>query len=268
MIHSSFCYCLKEGEFEENLRRIAGCGFEAVEIWAHDLEARPIEATAEALAGAGLKCSQICPYFNFVHSIDEWQASIELGLRYIGYSRALGNPLIRVFTGPLGEAGVSGIDATEEQWDAATRGLAGLCMEAEQHGVRFCLEVHPGTLAEDSHTTLRLIKAVRSPSLVANPQIPLRDEDPWYSLGRLAGHVAHFHAHNWSDRLDGALTPLSQGIFDWEEYLRKAIKDGFDGYVSIEHADAAGGGDPWKAAEADGPYLRELTTRLNGESAQ
>ncbi len=264
MIHSSFCYCFK-GDFADNLKKIADCGFEAVEIWASELESRPIEETAKALQNAGLKCSQICPYFNFVHSMDEWQESIELGLRYIEYSRALGNPLIRVFTGPLKESErVCGIDATPEQWDAAIRGLAALCGEAEKYGVRFCLEVHPGTLAEDSHTTLKLINGVKSPSLVTNPQIPLRDEDPWYSLGRLAGHIAHFHAHNWSDRLDGTMVPLAEGIFDWESYLKMALIDGFDGYVSIEHAGASGGGDPWKAARIDGPYLRELAAKLNG----
>lgn len=263
MIHSSFCYCFNDGDFADNLKRLAACGYEAVEIWSHDLESRPLEETAEALKAAGLKCSQICPYFNFVHSMDDLQDSMDLGLKYIDYSRALGNPLIRVFTGPLQpEQRVSPEDATPEQWDAAIRGLALLCAEAEKHDVRFCLEVHPGTLAEDSHSTLRLINTVNSPSLVANPQIPLKDEDPWYSLGRLAGHVAHFHAHNWSDRLDGKLTFLGEGIFDWESYLRTAVKDGFDGYVSIEHATAVGDGDPWKAAEVNGAYLRELAKKI------
>ena len=264
MIHATFCYCFKDGDFADNLKRLAGCGFEAVEIWQHDLESRPLHETAKALQDAGLKCSQICPYFNFVHSADEWHESMDVGLRCIDYSRDLGNPLIRVFTGPLGQdLRVCGADATPQQWDAAIRGLAGLCAQAEKHGVRFCLEVHPGTLAEDSHTTLKLISAVQSDSLVANPQIPLRGEDPWYSLGRLAGHIAHFHAHNWSDRLDGTATFLAAGIFDWERYLRTALRDGFDGCVSIEHASVSGQGDPWKAAEVDGAYLCQLADKLN-----
>ena len=263
MIRSSFCYCFADGDFADNLKRLADCGFEAVELWSYDLESRPIEQTARDLRRAGLVCSQICPYFDFVHSADEWQESVELGMRYIEYSRALGNPLIRVFTGPLGEGvRVCSAEALPEQWDAAIRGLAGLCAEAEKHKVRFCLEVHPGTLAEDSHSTLRLIRGVGSPNLVANPQIPLLNEDPWYSLGRLAGHVAHCHAHNWSDRVGGTLAPIARGIFDWESYLRTAQADGFDGFVSVEHARDSGGGDPWKAAAIDGPYLRELASRL------
>jgi sugar phosphate isomerase/epimerase len=172
-----------------------------------------------------------------------------------------------VFTGPLAQdTQVTSATASPEQWDAAARGLALLCAEAEKHGVRFCIEIHPGTLAENSHSALRLLEPVNSPSLVANPQIPLLDEDPWYSLGRLAGHIGHFHAHNWSDHLDGTLTPLARGIFDWESYLRKALEDGFDGYVSIEHANVSGGGDPWRAAEIDGPYLRDLAASLNPTS--
>lgn len=263
MIHSSFCYCFKEGDFTDNLKRIADYGFEAVEIWSYDLEARPIEETVKALDEAGLKCSQICPYFNFVHSMDEWQASIELGMRYIEYSRALGNPLIRVFSGPLGERAVWGNDASAEQWDAAIRGLAYLCVEAEKHGVRFCLECHPGVLHDNSHHALRLIDGVKSPSLTANPQVPLLGEDPWYSIGRLAGHIAHFHAHNWSDHLEGKLTFLGSGILDWEAILTMALEDGFDGYVSIEHAKESGGGDAWKTASVEGPYLNELARKLN-----
>lgn len=263
MIHSSFCYCFNEGDFDENLRRLADLGFEAVEIWQRDLESRPIEETRRSLDAAGLKCSQICPYFNFVYSADEWQESLEIGLRYIDHARELGSPLIRVFTGPLDASlRVTSDAASDEQWDAAIRGLAMLCSQAEPHGIKFCIEVHPGTLAEDSHSTLRLIEGVRSPSLVANPQIPLKNEEPWYTLGRLAGHIGHFHAHNWSDHLGGTLTPLAKGVFDWEAYLRTAVADGFDGYVSLEHTNVSGGGDPWAAAEIDGPYLRELAVRL------
>lgn len=262
MIHPSFCYCFKEGDFTDNLKRLADCGFEGVEIWSYDLEARSIEETAQALSDSGIKCSQICPYFNFVESFDDWHESMEIGMRYIEYARALENPLVRVFTGPMAqERRVSGRTATIEQWDAAMRGLALLCAEAEKHDVRFCLEIHPGQLMEDSHSALKLINAVRSPSLVVNPQIPLMDEDPWYSLGRLAGHIGHFHAHNWSDEIGGTITFLPRGIFDWETYLRKALRDGFDGYVSIEHAPAIG--DPWEVAEVNGAYLRELAGKLN-----
>lgn len=261
MIHSSFCYCFEDGDFADNLKRLAGYGFEAVELWHGELEKRPIEETVQALADAGLKCSQICPYFNFVHSTDEWYESLQIGMEYIERAKALGNPLIRVFTGPLGENEVCGADASPEQWDAAIRGLALLCAQAEDDGIKFCLEIHHGQLAEDSHTALRLLEGVRSPSLVANPQIKLKDEDPWYSLGRLAGHIAHFHAHNWDE--NGNWVLLSKGLFDWESYLAMALKDGFDGCVSIEHAGITGGGNPWVAAEADGRYLSEMMSRIN-----
>jgi len=262
MIYSSFCYCFKEGDFADNLKRIASCGYDGVEIWSYDLETRPIDKTVEALENAGLKCAQICPYFNFVGSFDDWSNSMQIGTQYIEYARALGSPLVRVFTGPMAEEQrVSGQFATIEQWDAAMRGLALLCAEAEKYGVRFCLEIHPGQLMEDSHSALRLVEAVRSSNLVVNPQIPLRNEDPWYSLGRLAGHIGHFHAHNWTDTIGGTLTTLPNGIFDWESYLKQALEDRFDGFVSIEHAPAIG--DPWEIASINGAYLSELAGKLN-----
>ncbi len=267
MIKPSFCYCFGMDNFAENLKRIADCGFEAIEIWSYDLEAQPLEVIKKALSDAGLGVAQLCPYFNFVCSTDEWYSSVELGQQYIDYAKELNSPLIRVFTGPMShDQQVPGNKASDEQWDAAARGLKMLCIAAEPLGIKFCLEVHHGQLAEDSNTTLRLINYVDMPNLVANPQIPLMDEDPYYSLEKLKGHIGHFHTHNWSDKIGGELTLISKGIFDWEAFLKQAILGGFDGYVSLEHAKLSSPDDPWKAAEIDGPFFRELTQKLNAST--
>lgn len=53
---------------EEGVSRLRESGFEGVELWPEPLEKYGVQRWAWALADNGMRCSQLCPYFDFVSS--------------------------------------------------------------------------------------------------------------------------------------------------------------------------------------------------------
>jgi sugar phosphate isomerase/epimerase len=98
-------------------------------------------------------------------------------------------------------------------------------------------------------------------NLTVNLQPPLRGESLQESAERLGPHVTHLHAHNWIGGW-GNFTYLDQGDEDFEAFLRTLRRQGFDGYISIEHAAK----DPFGFAEHNIKYLRSLIKRLESVS--
>lgn len=259
MIKSAFCWSFGLNNLRENLLRLQREGhFDGVEFWHNVIWDVDKARLGEYLEEAGLACVQLCPYFEFTEGHVAWQQSIELGREYIRLSRLLGKPLIRVFTGHVRDT-----EATPDQWQAATDALRTLCDEAYDDGIRFCLEIGHG-LMFSSASVLRLLEAVNRANLGVNIQICLPAEDPWYTLEQLGPYAIHMHAHNWPGRLGGTeITWLDSGVLDYEQFLSKLLSYGYDGYISVEHADHHGKHDPWVTASVDGRYLRELKRRLN-----
>ncbi|SHF57333.1 Sugar phosphate isomerase/epimerase [Caldanaerobius fijiensis DSM 17918] len=268
MIKSAFCYIFKVEDFDQAVAKLASLGYDGVELWPQVVEVIPIEHIKEMLDANKIACAQICPYFNFVEGKELWDKSMEIASRYIDYAVKLGNPLIRVFTGRVwGGPAVGAHVATEEQWSAAIEGIKKICDMAAPHGLRLALECHRGTLMEDSPSALRLLREVDKPNLGLNLQLPLLNEDVDYSVEQVGKYTIHMHANNWSDResmgQDKNLTFVRDGVIDYNKVIRRLLKLGFDGYVSIEHANHAGAHDPWLTAEVDGAYLNELKSALN-----
>lgn len=261
MIKASFCYVFEPEEIDKAVARLAEMGYDGIEFWQKIIETIPTQRIKSVLNGNGIACSQVCPYFDFVSGKEKWDATIEMGKRYIDIALELGSTLIRVFTGPRSGIGAGSI-ASEEQWNAAIEGLQVLCDMAAPHGIRFALECHEGMLMEDTPTALRLLNGVGKSNLGANPQVPLKDEDPMYSLKQLAPYTIHMHSHNWIEDVSAPhgtrMTCLEDGVLDYYAIVELLIKNKFDGYLSIEHANHGGKDDSWDTAEREASFFVKL----------
>jgi sugar phosphate isomerase/epimerase len=267
MFKIGFCYPTEWNatEIPAAMLRLKRLGYDGVEFWEQTLRNTEIDRVADALRAADIACAQLCPYFNFVDGPALWDNSLRIAEEYIGWSVRLGTPLLRVFTGkPWGDGVVGPDDATPAQWDAAIAGLQRVCDMAAPHGVRYALECHTGSLMEDTPNTLRLLDGVNRPNLGVNLQLPLKDgQEPIdVSVNALGRYTWHMHAHNFSAYVGGVQLPLGEGILDYPALLTRLMADGFDGYVSIEHATYGGKRDPWAIAAQEGAYLTHVREQL------
>jgi len=266
MFRIGICYPMNWDvkQLRGQLTRLSQFGYDGVEFWPVNLDQMEIAELAEILQETGLACAQICPYFDFVHGREKLDETMWVAERYVSWSMQLGKPLIRVFTGP----GVGAESATTEQWDASFWGLQRICDMAAPHGIRLALECHTGSLMEDAPSALRLIEGVGRPNLGVNLQLPLKSgREPIYTSIEQLGHVTwHMHAHNYTALVNGTMLPLGEGVLDYRAVLARLIAKGFQGYVSIEHANHEGTRDPWEIAEIEGEYLTNLRAEFQSAS--
>ena len=246
-------------------RRLRELGFDGIELWPDPLARFGVEQWATALGENGLRCVQLCPYFNFVHGealIDKSRAMLDDNLNA---AVQLNCSRLRVFTGPPWGKGVVGArEASETQWNAAIHSLQAFCDIAAERNVELCLECHDGSLMEDSLSALRLLKTVDRKNLTTNLQIPLVNE-PWQtSVAALAKYTSHIHIHNWLGEIGASpLTFLGNGTFDWTPVIRSVLEQNSGSLcLSVEHVDHGGRDDPWTTAERDGLYLNELRKKF------
>lgn len=265
MFKIGLCYVMDwdTREMPAQFARLKRMGYDGVELWPVNLEPLDLGWLADVFAEAGLACAQICPYFDFVHGQEKWDETMRIAEKYLGWSLRLGRPLVRVFTGP----GIGAANATPDQWNAAIAGLRRICDMAAPDGIRLAMECHGGSLMEDSPSTLRLIEGVGRSNLGVNLQLPLKDghEPIDTSIEQLGRYTWHMHAHNYTNLLGGDLRTLGDGVLDYHDIVKRLAAQGFDGYVSIEHAHHEGKRDPWEVAEIEGAYLTALRERLASE---
>ena len=265
MIHTiAFCWCFgPDITPEDGCRRLADCGFEGIELWPEALARFGARRWAAALKAAGLRCVQLCPYFDVVRGNHVGVASLSQLAGFLALADMLDCARLRTFTGPpWGDEVVGPAQATPAQWQSAGEQLIRLCNLAAMHGVELCLECHAGSLMEDSPSTQRLLALVSRPNLSVNLQFPLVGEQWQASVAQLGQHAVHLHMHDWSDRIDGTLCNIGEGVFPWEEAMRALAQWPQDRIWSVEHADHHGRHDPWATAAHDGPWLRNLRARL------
>lgn len=258
-IDLGFCWAFPDScTPEEGLSRLRDCGFDGIELWPQALEQFGVERWARALRENGMRCLQLCPYFNFVAGPAKLEESRRILSYFLGAAAELECRRIRVFTGsPWGEGVVGARMATGEQWQAAIAGLREFCGVAPE--IEFCLECHEGSLMEDSGSALRLLEAVALPNLTTNLQLPLLDEAWEKSVERLGSYTTHIHIHNWTQGLGvGDLTFLGEGTFNWPVVLDLLARNHARSLcLSVEHPDHGGLADPWETARRDGETLRQ-----------
>lgn len=154
---------------------------------------------------------------------------------------------------------MSAADATSEQFEQGVRGLRMICRMAPE--LTSVLELHPGSLMETVDGTLKLIEAVECDNLRVNLQVPLHDAsiDVYRAAELLGDYTVHLHAHNWiGNPAEDHLVCLADGDYDFPRFLSILRSHGFDGAVSIEHADQLGRDNPDETAAREARYLKAL----------
>ena len=260
-IDVAFCWIFKDTLPEEGLQRLKSFGFEGIELWPDAIKQHGVETWKKALAATGMRCFQLCPYFNFMGGETTLAASRQMFAEYLQLAAELDCRRLRVFTGPpWGEGIVGGSEATPRQWQDAIAGLQEFCDQALPSGVELCLECHEGSLMENGPSAWRLIHAVSRPNLTVNLQLPLLNEDWKQSLSLLENFTTHIHIHNWPQKMgEPVITWLGEGVFDWSQVVhRLCVEKGRRVCLSVEHADHYGRHDAWETARKDGPYLQAL----------
>jgi sugar phosphate isomerase/epimerase len=241
--------------FAEAARRIAGLGYQGLEIMADVPHAWPAflleeqkQGIRRALAECGLGISNINAFM--MHAINDprqryWHPSwiepdrhyrqirIDHTKRALTLARELG--AVSVTTEPGGPL------PPGESWSIAltrfVEGLKPVVEHAEKEGILLLIEPEPGLLIENSEQFLELMKHFDSPALGLNFDIGhfyCVGEDPAAAIGTLAGFIRHFHLEDIAaTRLHHHLIP-GEGAIDFRATLAAIRAIGYSGWLTIE----------------------------------
>jgi len=224
-----------DAQYIEGMNAIGKIGYRRVELKDGRFASFGVDNVEKALKDAGLGVIQINTYFDVVHGPEAVEKSLALNKEIIALAVRFKAPFIRVFTGPLGDAGLGTDKATPQIWKEATDGLRKICKEGAKHNIAYAVETHQGTLAENTPSILKLLEMIDCPNFHVNLQIPLKGEEDVYESTRcLAPHVRHTHLNNFD--ATGHSTYLSEGVYDIRREIEILRKAGFDGALSVEHA--------------------------------
>lgn len=215
-------------------------------------------AALEALKAAedeGLPILGLTPYTTSINALDEseWRAGVDEFRGAIETAHLLGADRVRVYAGSWhpGDADHAA------RWGKLREALQTLAPEAEQAGVRLCVENHFGTMTQTAAETAALVREVAHPAVrVLYDQTNLTfTHDETYEQafavqGDLIGHVhvkdlvftdpnAAFRATetarvNASERAVRSRV-VGNGILPWSQILAALLRHGYDDLLSIEY---------------------------------
>ncbi|HIA47780.1 MAG TPA: sugar phosphate isomerase/epimerase [Candidatus Hydrogenedentes bacterium] len=152
--------------------------------------------------------------------------------------------------------------ATDTHFDRAAEGLKHLATVAAQAKVTLTLEIHMNTIHDTVAATARLLDAVQSDHLLANPDpgnafaTSTAEKSP-EALDQLGDRIGYFHLKNCRS-IDGKFSYdgfLDDGDIEFAPFLEKLDALGYRGPVCIEYV---GSGDAEASAKLDLPYLRSI----------
>lgn len=210
-------------------------GFQGIELWGvhgQNLAQFP-ELGVDWLESQGLRVPMVSDYLPL--EVDG-QAARDKAARLSRVAQTWGADKLRTFAGSRGSALVR---ADERRlWVDRLREL---CKVVEAHGLRLVVETHPGTLADQRDSILRLAEEVDHPALRFNFDVLHVWEggsDPVEVWKLIEPLIVHIHLKNVSSREllsvfappnvyapSGSRTgmvPLFEGSFDYQRFLQFA----------------------------------------------
>ena len=241
--------------FAQAARRLAGIGYEGVEIMADVPHAWPAflledqkQAIRDALSENRLAISNINAFM--MHAIaDErqlyWYPSwiepdpnyrkvrINHTRRALTLARELGAACITTEPGGPVEKGDSWSGALK----AFVEGLKPVAEHAEKEGVLLLVEPEPGLLIETADQFLELTDQIDSPAIGMNFDIGHAycvGDDPAKVIPKLAPYIRHFHLEDIAaTRVHHHLIP-GEGAIDFAAVLRAIGAINYKGWITIE----------------------------------
>ena len=240
-------------------------------------------AAMEALTaadGEGLPILGLTPYTTAINSLDEsqWRGGVDEFRGAIETAHLLGADRVRVYAG----AWHPGDTDRDRRWAKLREALQTLAPEAEQAGVRLCVENHFGTMTQTAAETAALVREVAHPAVrVLYDQANLTFthdetfEEAFAVQGDLIGHVhvkdlvftdpnAAFRATETArvDASERAVRSrvIGTGVLPWPQILAALLRHGYDDLLSIEYEYR------WHPQDLPAPEdgFRESVTALRG----
>lgn len=208
----------------------------------------------QAANGEGLPIVGLTPYTTAINSLDdvEWRKAIHEFRGAIETAHLLGADRVRVYAGSWHP----GDDDHAARWVKLRQALETLAPEADQAGVRLCVENHFGTMTQTAADTAALVREIAHPAVrVLYDQANLTFthdesfEQAFAVQGDLIGHVhvkdliftnpnAAFRATetarvNASERAVRSRV-VGSGVLPWPQILAALLQHGYDDVLSIE----------------------------------
>lgn len=252
----TICFCsiaFRNEPIEQIIPRLAEAGYDAVEIFAGQIEGRSdaeLDRLRAIADGCGLRIAVLSPYFWLTRDLPELvERSLRSAAWLAGAARRLGATRIRTFV-DAGPDGIGSAKATPEHWERAVGLLRRITAQAPD--ILFPVETHQWTLADTPETALQLIERVGAKNLVINYQ--QMEPDPLRGYRLLKPHIRHFHLQN--PHGNGGSGYLDEGDSPLVPLLREALRDGYDGTMSVEYC--------WKGVEWPKAYSARAWLKGHG----
>ncbi|QDG66844.1 sugar phosphate isomerase/epimerase [Pseudarthrobacter sp. NIBRBAC000502772] len=208
----------------------------------------------KAAESAGVPIVGLTPYTTAINSLvdAEWRTAVDEFRGAIETAHLLGADRVRVYAGSWHP----GDNDHAARWVKLREALEALAPEADQAGVRLCVENHFGTMTQTAADTAALVREIAHPAVrVLYDQANLtftHDETFEQALavqGDLIGHVhvkdlvftdpnAAFRATetarvNASERAVRSRV-VGSGVVPWSQILAGLLRHGYDDVLSIE----------------------------------
>ena len=233
---------------------LKAAGYDGLELWWPHVESKSdaeLREIKSALAEAKLAVPMLSPYLgNFNLPMTNHDEMIARTRASAPVAEKLGAPLLRAFAGWTCEC--SSLTASEEYWQYNLKGFREMATIAANHGRTLAIETHSMTLADSVVGMKRLIDEADG-RLRVNFQLDTLAENSKLPSGvavyeALKPWIVHMHAH---------VLPTDAKEHGEQQQLLTALKrDGFAGYISIEHC--SGKGDPKEVAVSGIAMMRSF----------
>jgi sugar phosphate isomerase/epimerase len=301
------CYALRRGVFYPSARDefgtmppraerrrylplVRSMGFDAVEV---GVDERADEAAARELAdelhAEGLDIGVVRAGGSLSHPLSAPSAITRLqrAIRYAGWvgasivNTALVNPAEHPGgpgSGHQGEQVSQGASRTASAYDyeLTAERLRTAGRVAADLNVTIAIEVHQGSIADNSGATLHLLNLVGLDNVGANPdlgniywQYEQPEETPEAAIVALAPRAVYWHCKNLQrthipdlHRSFFARVPLPDGEIDYRFAISAMVEAGYDGYFAVEGAQK---GDQLSQDRRSIEYARQLLAELSAE---
>jgi sugar phosphate isomerase/epimerase len=302
------CYALRRGVFYPSPRDefgqmppaterrrylplVKGMGFDAVEVPVDDAaDEHAAHELASELREHGLDIGAVRAGGALNHPLTAERAlqKLERAIRYASWA---GAPIVNTAlvsppthpdgpgSGRQGEQVSQGASRTASEHDfvLTAERLRSAGHSAADLGVSIAIEVHQGSLADNSSATLHLLELVGLPNVGANPDLgniywhyEFPEETAEAAIVALAPRAVYWHCKNLRRQHIPELrrsffqrVPLPDGDLDYRFAIAAMIDAGYDGYLAVEGARE---GDALSQDHRGAEYVRQILAELSGET--
>ena len=272
---------------DQIVRRCADAGYDGIEFRGRDITGEMpldeyLDYAWQTARANGLGVVFGCENQTTSPDIGVRTASLEDLMTVIRFAGEHQVKTLNLFTGPVLRDDVPYVNfefqgsahATEDQWRWTTEYLQKAGAQAEECGVKLCLETHHGYLHDLAESTLRLIEAVGLRSVQANFDygnlyLNRKNQGLDKEYETLGEHVGYIHIKNvrsfnaFDSRLYMA-TPLGGGDINHLLLIRMIKDAGYSGVLTIENTMA---GDKCACVNDDLTYLRMVEAECGMQAA-